>query len=98
MSAPAPRADDPRLDEVYHQLVRVMDPEVGLSIMKMGLVYGLDVADGVVTVTMTLTTRGCPLGSAIADGVRAVVRELPWVREVVVDLVWEPAWSPAMIR
>jgi metal-sulfur cluster biosynthetic enzyme len=97
VSAPT-GADDPRLDEVYRQLMRVMDPEVGLSIVKMGLVYGLDVAGDVVTVTMTLTTPGCPLGRAMADGVRAVVRELAWVREVVVDVVWEPAWSPEMIR
>lgn len=98
MSAPVPSAGDPRVDEVYRQLQRVIDPEIGQSIIKLGLVYDLAVSGDTVTVTMTLTTRGCPLGNAIGEGVRTVVKELPWVRDVEVDLVWEPAWSPAMIR
>ena len=91
-------AEDRRLDEVYQRLKRVIDPEIGLSIVKLGLVYDLAVRDGVVTVTMTLTTPGCPMGGPITDGVRNVVAELAWVEDVVVNVVWEPAWSPAMIR
>jgi len=91
-------AEDRRLDEVYQQLKRVIDPEIGLSIVKLGLVYDLALHDGIVTVTMTLTTPGCPMGGPITDGVRSVVSALPWVRDVAVDVVWEPAWSPAMIR
>ncbi len=90
--------EERRLDEVYQRLKRVIDPEIGLSIIKLGLVYDLAVDGGVVTVTMTLTTRGCPMGGPITDGVRSVVAELPWVEDVVVNVVWEPAWSPAMIR
>ena len=90
--------EEQRLDEVYQRLKRVMDPEIGLSIIKLGLVYDLAVDDAVVTVTMTLTTRGCPMGGPITDGVRSVVAELPWVSDVVVNVVWDPAWSPAMIR
>ena len=90
--------EDQRLNEVYQRLKRVIDPEIGLSIVKLGLVYDLAVQDGTVTVTMTLTTPGCPMGGPITDGVRSVVAELPWVKDVVVNVVWEPAWSPAMIR
>lgn len=90
--------DHPRYDEVYQKLKRVIDPEVGLPIVKMGLLYGLEIAGDAVRVRMTLTTRGCPMGSSLVDGVKAVVAELPWVSEVDVELVWEPAWSPAMIR
>jgi metal-sulfur cluster biosynthetic enzyme len=89
---------DDRLNAAYRQLCRVIDPELGLSIIKLGLVYGLRVEDGAVTVTMTLTTRGCPLQAAITEGVRKVVAELPWVRSVDVQLVWEPAWHPGMMR
>lgn len=96
MSAPA--AADPRVQEVRRHLRLVIDPEVGLDIVTMGLVYGLAVDGDAVTVTMTLTTRGCPLGDAITDGVRALVGKLPWVRVVDVHVVWEPAWSPAMIQ
>lgn len=91
-------ADGPRIEEVRRRLALVLDPEVGLDIVTMGLVYGLAVDGDAVAVTMTLTTRGCPLGDAITDGVRAVVAQLPWVRVVDVHVVWEPAWSPAMIQ
>ncbi len=90
--------EERRLDEVYQRLKRVIDPEIGLSIVKLGLVYDLAVQDGSVTVTMTLTTPGCPMGGPITDGVKSVVAELPWVKDVAVNVVWEPAWSPAMIR
>ncbi len=99
MSCETRPSDEERcLDEVYERLKRVIDPEIGLSIIKLGLVYDLAVRDGAVTVTMTLTTPGCPMGGPITDGVRSVVAELAWVRDVTVNVVWEPAWSPAMIR
>jgi metal-sulfur cluster biosynthetic enzyme len=97
MSA-VPLDTDALYDAVYRQLTRVIDPEVGLSIIKLGLVYDLRIVDGAVEVVMTLTTRGCPLQAAITEGVRKVVAELPWVRSVQVKLVWEPAWHPGMIR
>ena len=83
---------------VLAALHRVVDPEVGLSIIKLGLVYDLRIAGGAVDVVMTLTTRGCPLQHAITEGVRKVVAELPWVTTVNVRIVWEPAWHPGMIR
>ena len=98
MSASVPPAGEARRDEVLRRLRRVIDPEIGLDIVTLGLVYDLAVSGDAVTVTMTLTTQGCPLGDAIGEGVRAAVAELPWVGDVVVNLVWEPAWSPAMIR
>lgn len=85
-------------DAVYQQLRRVIDPELGQSIIKLGLVYDITVDDGDVVVTMTLTTPGCPLGDAITRGVARVVQELPWVHSVRVTIVWDPPWSPAMIR
>jgi metal-sulfur cluster biosynthetic enzyme len=94
----APWLVERRQDEVYQQLKRVIDPELGMSIVKLGLVYDIAVEDGAVTVTMTLTARGCPLGDAIARGVEAVVAELPWVEQVTVRIVWDPPWNPTMIR
>jgi metal-sulfur cluster biosynthetic enzyme len=87
-----------RQDEVYQQLKRVIDPELGMSVVKLGLVYDISVQDDAVTVTMTLTARGCPLGDAITRGVEAVVAELPWVDQVSVRIVWDPPWNPTMIR
>ncbi len=87
-----------RRNEVYRRLRGVIDPEIGVSIIKLGLVYDIAIDEGDVCVVMTLTTRGCPLGHAITDGVRRVVEPLAWVTQVTVELVWDPPWDPAMIR
>jgi metal-sulfur cluster biosynthetic enzyme len=75
-----------------------MDPELGMSVVRLGLIYDVRVEQDTVEIDMTLTTRGCPLERAITDGVHRVVAELPWVRAVVVRVVWDPAWHPDMIR
>ncbi len=88
-----------RQNQVYRKLIGVIDPELGLSIIKLGLVYGLDVSgDGAVTVTMTLTTPACPLGDLLARDITRALKPLRWVTAVDVKIVWEPRWSPAMIR
>jgi metal-sulfur cluster biosynthetic enzyme len=87
-----------RQNQVYRKLIGVMDPELGLSIVKLGLVYDIGVDGGAVTVTMTLTTPACPLGEMLRRDVTRVVGALPWVTAVDVRIVWEPRWTPAMIR
>jgi len=87
-----------RLDEVYRRVIGVMDPELGLSIVKLGLVYDLTVDGGDVVVTMTMTTPACPLREVVTRDVEARVGQLPWVESVAVHIVWEPRWTPAMIR
>lgn len=87
-----------RQDQVYRKLIGVMDPELGLSIVKLGLVYDLAIAEGDVTVIMTMTTPACPLGEVLTGDVERRVGELPWVTSVAVRIVWEPRWTPAMMR
>jgi metal-sulfur cluster biosynthetic enzyme len=87
-----------RQDQVYRRLVGVMDPEVGLSIVKLGLVYDILIDGDDVTVVMTMTTPACPLGGVLTRDVERRVGELPWVAAVAVRIVWEPKWTPAMIR
>ncbi len=76
----------------------VVDPEVGLDIVSLGLVYDVDVDGGDVTVTYTLTTRGCPLHTVVRQGVLASIYALPGVESVNANLVWEPSWHPGMIE
>jgi metal-sulfur cluster biosynthetic enzyme len=80
--------------EIYERLQLVDDPELGLDIVSLGLVYGMDVADGEVRVTMTLTTQGCPMHDAMVPAVEAALAGLPGVEHVSVDLVWDPPWTP----
>lgn len=87
-----------RQNEVYRKVARVIDPEIGESIAKLGLIYDIELDGDEVTVVMTLTTRGCPMENAMTAGVERVVSELDWVSSVTVRVVWEPAWHPGMIR
>lgn len=82
---------------VWAALSTVIDPEIGVDIVTLGLVYGVQVAPDVVVVTFTLTTPGCPLAEYISDAVAAAVRGVSGGRRVEPRLVWEPRWSPAMI-
>lgn len=85
----------PNEKEVLEKLKSIPDPELGISIVDLGLIYGVDIAkDGKVVVRMTLTTIGCPLFSLISEPVKANVRELEGVTDVDVDLTFEPPWSP----
>lgn len=84
--------------DVLDALREVYDPEVGITVVDLGLVYGITVDDGVITVSMTLTTPGCPLHDSIADWVQAEIETaFPEVRSVRVELVWDPPWSSALI-
>lgn len=75
-------------------LGEVIDPELGLDVVNLGLVYGVDLVDGALRVQLTMTTPACPLGDEIVRDAEARLRALPGVRAVTVELVWEPAWGP----
>ena len=79
---------------VWEKLKQVPDPELGISIVDLGLIYGAQIKDKKVTVKMTLTTIGCPLFSLISDPIKANIHELNGVDEVEVELTFDPPWGP----
>src|SRR5258708_6452764 len=81
-------------DVVRENLRTVIDPEIGISIVDLGLIYGIEVKDGDVNIKLTLTSPACPLGAVIQAQAHTAVKKLPWVKEVKVDLVWSPRWDP----
>lgn len=81
-------------DSMLGALEQVIDPELGIDIVNLGLVYDVDMNDeGLATVTMTLTSMGCPLAATIVDQVKYFLEDLPEVKEVEVNIVWTPAWT-----
>lgn len=81
-------------DLVRQKLQEVLDPELRISIMELGLVYEVEVRDETVKVIYTLTTPGCPLGPVIDGQIRDSLKELPGVKEVVSELTFDPPWDP----
>lgn len=85
-------------DSLMGALENVIDPELGIDIVNLGLVYHVDMDDdGLVTVEMTLTSMGCPMGPQIIDQVKTALGELPEVKETEVNIVWNPPWSKDMM-
>jgi metal-sulfur cluster biosynthetic enzyme len=94
-TAPLPPALDP---DVLESLQDVMDPEVGLSIVDLGLVYGASRTRDAIQVAITLTTRACPLGAMIVEDARErLVHRFQDVSCIDVNLVWDPPWNPNLI-
>lgn len=82
---------------VRETLRQVIDPEIGWNIVDLGLIYNVAITEGVVTVTMTLTTPGCPMHDSISWGVKNALLNLEGVKDAEVAVVWDPTWHPAMM-
>lgn len=93
MDAPAPTAL-----ALADGLRSVIDPEVGLDVVALGLIYDLRVEDGEATVRLTMTTPACPMSDLVRRQVGGVLQRTPGLRRGVVELVWDPPWSPTMVE
>jgi metal-sulfur cluster biosynthetic enzyme len=88
----------PSESEILRALEPVIDPELGLSVVDLGLVYGVAVSPaGAVHVTFTATTPGCPVTEVLACGISRAIAGLEGVTEISTELVWEPPWDPSLI-
>ncbi len=84
-------------DKVIAALRKVYDPEIPINIVDLGLIYEIKVDDGDIYIKMTLTTPGCPVWKLIVKQVKETVQTVEGVKNVEVDLVWDPPWTPDMI-
>jgi metal-sulfur cluster biosynthetic enzyme len=99
-SDPAPTATGDGLtqDRVRDALRHVVDPELGINIVDLGLVYDVEISEqGVVHIEYTLTTMGCPIGPLIEQQMQSFLAGVPGVNEVDAEMVLRPAWSPEMM-
>ena len=83
----------PQAEEAWEALKQIIDPEIGLNIVALGLVYDVEVEGTQVNVNMTLTSPGCPVGPQILNGAKVVLEDLEGIDEANIQLVWEPFWS-----
>jgi metal-sulfur cluster biosynthetic enzyme len=85
-------------DDILTALKAVIDPELGINIVDLGLVYRAERIGDVLAVRMTMTTPACPLGEMLLEEVRAALHErFPQAAEVSVELVWDPPWSAELM-
>jgi metal-sulfur cluster biosynthetic enzyme len=84
----------PTREEVYEALRQVEDPELGMDIVELGLLYDVEVYGKAVKVTHSLTSMGCPAGPMIQEDIVRVAREVPGVEDVDIELTWDPPWTP----
>ncbi len=82
------------VEQIRESLKNCMDPEVPLSIIDMGLIYGIDISENNdVNIKMTMTTKGCPLHDTMVDDVKRYTKKISGVNNVQVDIVWDPPWT-----
>ena len=87
----------PSVDDVEAALTNVIDPELGLDFVELGLVYDIEVDGGEVNITFTLTSPGCPIGPQVADQMKEYVGELEGVERVNPNMTFSPPWSPDLM-
>jgi metal-sulfur cluster biosynthetic enzyme len=75
----------------------VIDPEIGVNIVDLGLVYSIRISEGTALIQMSLTTPGCPLSAYMEDSVHRVLWGSPGIEDVDLQIIWEPAWAPDMM-
>jgi metal-sulfur cluster biosynthetic enzyme len=87
----------PERETLYETLKQIYDPEVGINIVDMGLIYSLDIEADKVSISMTLTSPACPAGPQILSQVDSALKTVQGVTDVDINVVWSPPWSPDML-
>ncbi|EIJ82226.1 hypothetical protein PB1_04820 [Bacillus methanolicus PB1] len=81
-------------EKIIEQLRYVIDPELGINIIDLGLIYNININEGNVFILMTLTTPGCPLHDSIVGGVKRALANIEGIKDVDVQITWNPPWTP----
>ena len=87
----------PTVDDVQDTLTNVIDPELGLDFVELGLIYGVEIEGGDVFVSFTLTSPGCPIGPQVSEQIEEFVSELDGVTGVYPKMTFTPPWTPELM-
>jgi len=91
-------SDAPTREQVVQALGGVLDPELGMSVVELGLIYGIEIVNGIVKITMTLTAPGCPVHDVMPAWIRQALITVPGVESVDVHITFDPPWTPERIN
>lgn len=85
-------------ERIWNALRTVLDPEIGINVVDLGLVYSVEVSNSRARVAMTMTSQACPLHAYLTEAAETAIRQFaPDIGVVQVDMVWDPPWSPGMM-
>lgn len=87
----------PTQEEVEDALTNVIDPELGIDFVELGLIYGVEITEGDVHVTFTLTSPGCPIGPQVTEQIEEFVSEIDGVQSVESTMTFTPPWTPDLM-
>lgn len=93
---PTPR--EQRTEPYWSRLNNIIDPEIGIGLVDLGLIYTIEIKKGNATVTMTLTSTGCPYGASIIEQIKEEMNSISGVKKTTVKVVWDPIWNPDRIN
>lgn len=93
---PTPR--EQRTESYWSQLNNIIDPEIGIGLVDLGLIYNVEIKKNIATVIMTLTSTGCPYGASIIEQIKDEMNTVRGVKKTMVKVVWDPIWSPDRIN
>lgn len=91
-------SDAPTREQIVQALGGVLDPELGMSVVELGLIYDIEIVNGAVTITMTLTAPGCPVHDIMPGWIRQALMAVPGVETVNVRITFDPPWTPERIN
>ena len=88
-----PTPPEKRTQEYWPLLNNIIDPEIGIGIVDLGLIYNIEIKKDTMVITITLTSMGCPFGASIVEQIKDEMEKLPKIKKVNVDIVWDPIWT-----
>lgn len=88
-----PTPPEKRTEEYWSMLNNILDPEIGIGLVDLGLIYNVEIKKDKAVVTITLTSMGCPFGASIVEQIKDEMGNLPKIKKVAVNIVWDPIWT-----
>ncbi len=92
-TACTPTPPEKRTEPYWKILNNIIDPEIGVGVVDLGLIYNIEIKQNTATITMTFTSMGCPAGPSITEQIKEEMEKIPGVKKAKINIVWDPIWT-----